>query len=237
MAWMIQKNYTYYGPTSVITDNPGNTPLLNLTGPTTHLVLPTPPKEPVRARQEKPYTRGLSDMFIVEGPVAVSERFRLLVEEFEPGMHWFAPLIMERANGEAFDGRYWLFHIQQDVDCMITNNDPGLFRDTGYFETARGTQERTLYCRLTEPGRSITLSKPQVAGRHLWTGSLLGETYGFCSEEFKTAVRKSKLNSISFRPQCSEVDQPWVAEKQMGPLLPRWQAYVASDRTIVDYSL
>jgi hypothetical protein len=165
MAWMIQKSYSYYGPTSVVTDNPGNTPLLNLMGPTTHLVLPPPPKEPVRARQEKPYTRGLSDMFIVEGPVAVSERFRLLVEEFEPGMHWFAPLIMERSNGEEFEGKYWLFHIQQDVDCMITNNDPGLFKDDGDYVGSTGNIQKSIYCRLTEAGHLVSLSKPQIAGR------------------------------------------------------------------------
>lgn len=237
MAWMIQKSYTYYGPTSVVTENPGNTPLLNLTGSSTHLVLPPPPKEPVRARQEKSYKRGLSDMFIVEGPVAVSDRFRQLVEEFEPGMHWFAPLIMERSTGELFDGQYWLFHIQQDVDCMLTNNDPGLFRDDGDYVDYDGIVKKSIYCRLTEAGHKVALSKPQIAGRHLWTGSLLGRTFGLCSNEFKIAARKARLNSLSFDPQCSELDQPWVAEEQMGPLLNRWRAYVASSRTIVDYTL
>jgi hypothetical protein len=235
MAWILRKNYTYYGPTSEIVDNPGNTPLLNLIGASTHLPLPPPPKEPVRARQEEPYKRGLSDMFIVAGPVAVSDRFRQVVEEFEPGMHWFAPLIMERKNGEVFEGQYWLFHVQQDVDCLLTDNDPALFRDMSKYR--EGDDQSDWVCRLTEPGRAISLSKSQIEGRHLWTAGLLGRTDVFCSNEFKKAVRVAKLTCINFDPQCAEVDRPWVAEEQMGPLLARHQAYVASGRTEVDYTL
>jgi hypothetical protein len=237
MAWILQKNYTYYGPLSEIMDNPGNTPLLNLMGASTHLKLPPPPKAPVRARQVEPYKRGLSDMFIVAGPVAVSDRFRQIVEDFEPGMHWFAPLIMERKNGEMFEGPYWLFHIQQDVDCLLTDNDPALFRDYGDYLDTDDRVKKNVRCRLTEPGRSISLSKPQIDGRHLWTAGLLGRTDVFCSEEFKKAVRAAKLTCINFDPQCSEVDRPWRAEEQMGPLLARHQAYIASGRTKVDYTL
>jgi hypothetical protein len=171
-------------------------------------------------------------MFIVEGSVAVSERFRLLVEEFEPGMHWFAPLIMERKNGEVIEGPYWLFHVQQDVDCLLTDNDPALFEDLGMFS---GGEHRKL-CRITW-SRTISLCKRQIEGRHLWTAGLLGLTDVFCSEEFTKAVRAAKLTCINFDPQCSEVDRPWVAEEQMGPLLARHQAYVASGRSEVDYTL
>jgi hypothetical protein len=136
-----------------------------------------------------------------------------------------------------FEGQYWLFHVQQDVDCLLTDNDPALFRELDEYFLDSGEKIRPIYCRLTEPGRAIVISKPEIVGKHIWTAGLLGENYVFCSEYFKKAVHDARLTCIRFAPQCSEVDRPWIAEEQMGPLLARHQAYIASGRAEVDYSL
>lgn len=237
MAWMIEKSYTYAGPTSTIIDNPGDTEILNLMGASS--CLPWKHNDlPVVARHElldsgKMYTGKLDDMFIVDGAVAVSARFRDLVESFEPGVHGFVPLIMQRADGETLDGDYFLFCVQQDIDCLITDNDTDLFENLGTLPNGN----RRLFCRLDEPGRAITMCRPSIKGKHLWTGGLLAFNQLFCSDQFKIALRKSHRGYLYLERQCRELDRPWVAEEQMGPLLPRWRAYVASGRAEVDYSL
>jgi hypothetical protein len=232
MAWLVEKNYHGPGPNFEITANPGNLKLINNIGICTHLPW-QPVPEPVVARQDKAYRGKIDDMTIVAGSVAVSQRFRDLVEEFEPGVHAFSSLILERKNGERFEEDYWLWTTQQDIDCLITNNDPKNFRYIPGFEP----EETRIRCRLYQPGWEVPISRPQIEGRHLWTAGLLGLSQLFVSNAFMDAMRKTLRGYISSYDRCIEVDRPWFAEEQMGPLLPRHLAYVASGRTQVDLTL
>ena len=232
MAWLVEKNYHFPGPNFEITDNPGGLKPINNIGICSHLPW-QPVSEPVVARQDKTYRGKIDDMTIVAGPVAVSQRFRDLVEEFEPGVHAFSPLILERKNGQRFEEDYWFWTTQQDIDCLITDNDPRNFEHL--WTNDAGVKQ--IICMLTKPGREVPVSRSQIEGRHLWTAGLLGGTQLFVSDAFMAAMRKVLRGYISTYDRCVEVDRPWVAEEQMGPLLPRHLAYVESGRTQIDYTL
>lgn len=232
MAWLVEKNYHIPGPNFEIVANPGNLKLINKIGICSHLPW-QPVPEPVVARQDKAYRGKIDDMTIVAGSVAVSQKFRDLVEEFEPGVHAFSPLILERKNGERFEEDYWLWTTQQDIDCLINDNDPKNFRYIPGFEP----EETRIRCRLYQPGWEVPISRPQIEGRHLWTAGLLGLSELFVSNAFMDAMRKTLRGYISSYDRCIEVDRPWFAEEQMGPLLPRHLVYVASGRTQVDLTL
>ena len=192
-----------------------------------------PVAEPVVARQVEAYRGKIDDMEIVAGSVAVSQRFRDLVEEFEPGVHAFSPIILERKNGEQFEEDYWLWTTQQDIDCLITDNNPKNFRYIPGFEP----EEKRIVCSLYQPGREVPISMPQIGGRHLWTAGLLGLTQLFVSDAFMEAMRRTVRGRIRDERRCIDIDKPWTAEEQMGPLLSRHRAYVASGRTKVDLTL
>jgi hypothetical protein len=232
MAWLLEKNYHIHGPQFEIISNPGNTKLINVIGIGSFLPW-HPSDQPVTARQDKVYRGKLDDMTIVGGPVAVSQKFKDLVEEFEPGIHAFAPLTLERKNGGRFEEQYYLFSVQQDVDCLITDNDPENFRYISGFEP----EEKRILCRLTEFGWPLPISLPAIAGKHLWTAGLLGEEQVFVSDAFQQRLTKGFRGCFVPDRQCIAVDRAWVAEEQMGPLLPRHKAYVSSGRTVVDYTL
>ena len=232
MAWLVEKNYHFPGPNFEITANPGGLKPINNIGICSHLPW-QPVSEPVVTRQDKAYRGKIDDMTIVAGPVAVSQRFRDLVEEFEPGVHAFSPLILERKNGQRFEENYWFWTTQQDIDCLITNNDPANFKH--YWTNDEGVKQ--IICMLTLPGWEVPISRPQIDGRHLWTAGLLGETQLFVSDEFMDAMRKVLRGRIRDERRCVDCDEPWIAEEQMGPLLPRHLAYVASERTQIDYTL
>lgn len=231
MAWLMEKNYHIRGPNFQVIANPGGTKLINNIGVGSFLPW-CPSQAPAVARQDKAYRGKLDDITIVGGSVAVSRRFRDLVEDFEPDIHAFAPLVLERKNGVRFEGEYFLFSAQQDIDCLITNNEADAFEYIGEF-----AGERRIRCRLTDPGHEIPISAPAISGKHLWTAGLLSLNQMFVSDEFADAARRSLRGRVRIDRRCTTVDRPWIAEEQMGPLLTRHEAYVASGRTVVDYTL
>jgi hypothetical protein len=231
MAWLIAKSYNYRGVRSEIIDNPDGTVMFNHIGASSSLPWKRG-KGPITARFIKPYDGPLDDMFLVEGMIAVSGRFRDIVEGFEPGMHGFVPLKMQRLNGTPIEDELYLFSAQQDVDCVITDNDPELFEDLGTYPNYHN-----IHCRVREPYRSITLSRPQIDRLHLWTGGILCWNELFCSDAFKNAIEAAKIGFVEFNRECSVVDQPWVGDEQMGIMLPRWRAYVATGRQFMDQTL
>lgn len=233
MALMLKKPADYRGPNFDIVSNPEGLKLFHDTGVGSNLPW-TPGKEPVVARQEKAYRGQLDDITLAWACVAVSRKFRNLVESFEPGVHAFSPLVLERKNGERF-GEYFLFVLQQDVDCIITDNDLNKFE---HLWTSEETGTKQILCNLTNPGRTIPLSKPAIAEKHLWTAGLLGLSEMFVSDEFYAAFKANCKGVLStFGTTVVEVEQPWVAEEQMGPLLARHRDFVVTGRTKIDWTL
>ncbi|MDZ3831307.1 MAG: hypothetical protein U0S50_05745 [Sphingopyxis sp.] len=232
MAWLMEKNWHFFEPNFEITENPDNTKLINATGISSFLPWRFGGK-PIVARQSKAHKGKLSDMILVDGSVAVHQRFRDLVEELEPGIHAFAPIILERKNGDRIGEDYFLFSAQQDIDCLITDNNPENFE----FLWENDTGVKQILCKLTQPGHEVPISKPPIAGKHLWTAGLLGLNQMFVSVEFADAARENLRGLRRFERRCTAIDRPWIAEEQMGPLLSRHNAYVTSGRSEVNYTL
>lgn len=232
MAVMLKKPADYRGPNFRIVSNPEGLKLFHDIGVGSNLPW-KPGKLPVVARQEKAYRGQLDDITAVYSSVGVSRKFRDLVESFEPGVHAFSPLILERKNGEQF-GEYFLFVLQQDIDCIITDNRIENFRYIPGFEP----EETRILCTLTQPAKTIPISRQAVAGKHLWTAGLLGRSEMFVSDEFHAAFKATCKGHLStFWTSVVEVDRPWVAEEQMGPLLARHLDFVASGKTRIDLSI
>lgn len=178
-----------------------------------------------RARYPKPPS---PDVFFVDSAVAVTARFRDLVERFEPDLHLFVPIELQFHDGRPMPGEYYFFNANVDIDCIFTDNKPEWFKD--YASDGRMQPTLTSIRKLTP--RDIFMSKPQVSGRHLWTGGLVGWCQLFVSDEFCTAFRKGRFREVEIRRECNEVDRPWIAEEQMGPLLESWKRYVEHDRDV-----
>jgi hypothetical protein len=84
-------------------------------------------------------------------------------------------------------------------------------------------------------GTRIEISAQAVAGRHLWLGGLLahrarGGEQIFMSDQMHAEYRKQKLTGLLSRCPAVEIDRPWVAAENMGPLLAKWEAREAAVR-------
>jgi len=226
MAWWVKRSYSYAGPGVDWLDEDAVEEKRGLVGSGLSLSRALSEKHvPKSARYRKSYPKPPSpDVFIVAYGVAVTRRFKDLVETFEPGLHLFAPIELQFHDGRPMPGDYYFFNCNVDVDCVLTDNKAEWFEDGGdrIVSALRFIQKLTPL--------EISLSKPQIAGRHLWTGGPLGWNQLFVSDEFCKALRKNRIREIYIARECHEIERSWVAEEHMGPLLDIWKNYVAHDR-------
>jgi hypothetical protein len=227
MAWWLCRSYSYAGPGFDWLDG-GGAPAGG--GLSTSLRV-KPEQVSKVARYRAKYAKPPSpDVFFVDCAVAVTRRFKDIVEEFEPGLHLFVPIELQFFDGSVMEGEYYYFNCNVDVDCVRTDNKPEWFKDYGDSLESRILPTLGSIQRLTP--LEISLSKPQIDDRHLWTGGVLGWNQLFVSDAFCKALRKNRIREIEIRRECREIDRPWIAEEHMGPLFQKWRDYVAADRKL-----
>lgn len=155
------------------------------------------------------------DVLALPGSNAVSQRFRELVERFEPGVHQFFPITLRRKDDTPFGGQYFIFNVTQSVNALLTTHSKGEWymkepdKPPVFFTTAVKTW---------------ALSRPAIGQHHLWVDN--GGNTVFCSEAFHVSFEKSKMRGLHF-DYCHELDVPWVEAEQFAPIL-AWRAKQAS---------
>lgn len=223
MAWWVKKDLSYPGPDFDWVDGSG--PVQSGLSSSCKVEARHVPKV---ARSRRPAKKPPSpDIFIVDFSVVCTGRFKALVEEFESGLHLFVPIELQFHDSAVMPGEFYFFNCNVDVDCVLTDNQPEWFHTNRHNEISpelKFIQKRTQM--------EISLSKPQIEGRHLWTGGVLGWNQLFVSDEFCKALRKERFRAIEIWRECHEVDRPWVADEHMGPLLDKWVAYVSAGRNL-----
>lgn len=222
MAWWVKKDLSYPGPDFDWVDGIG--PVQSGLSSSCKVEARHVPKT---ARSRRPTKKPPSlDIFIVDYSVACTGRFKALVEEFEADLHLFVPINLHFHDGAAMPGEFYFFNCNVDVDCVLTDNKPEWFGEYGkrILPMLSSIQKRT--------SLEISLSKPQIEGRHLWTGGVLGWNQLFVSDKFCEALRKGRFQAFEIWRECHEVDRPWVADEHMGPLLDKWEAYVSAGRNL-----
>lgn len=137
---------------------------------------------PNAARYRRQYPKPpVADIFPVDDGIGVTRRFKDLVESFEPGLHLFVPVELQYFDGSVMEGEFYYFTANVDVDCAFTDNRDEWF--TGYGDGHIMPKFSTIG-RLTP--LEICFSKPQIDGRHLWTGGC----WGLMSSMFQMSFAK-----------------------------------------------
>lgn len=229
VAWWVKKDISYPGPDFDWVDPDSVEEKRGLAGSGLSLSRPLHRNNVPKAARSRRPTKSppKPHVFIVDYAVCVSLKLKELVEDFEPGLHLFVPVELQYHDGRPMAGEFYFFNCNVDVDCVLTDNKPEWFKDYG-----NGRILPTLPQIQKLGPLEITLSKTQIAGRHLWTGGPLGWDQLFISDEFRAALLKHKIRSMEVWRECREIDRPWIAEEHMGPLLDKWWNYDAHGRDI-----
>ncbi|MBE1282879.1 MAG: hypothetical protein GJ676_06175 [Rhodobacteraceae bacterium] len=149
-----------------------------------------------------------------------------IIETFEPGVHEFLPLEIRDRAGHTFDVSYFIVNPQQAFCALMIN---GLRpRDVKWkFSNVYGPMPAM--CRIKR-FRMAPLSRPRIAGRHLWRSEVIEPGEIFLSNELGDAIRNGADVDWTLEPR-EELDREWVASEQVQPFLDRQAAFPANLRT------
>jgi len=115
MAWQLDFSNEFATPSIEFVDPPSTRVGYGLS-----VGFPIDPEHiPRRGRLEHPWTKQIPDVFATPGLNAVSDRFRNLVEQFEPGMHQFFPLSVQDCEGAQLREKLYIFNCAVGVDAII----------------------------------------------------------------------------------------------------------------------
>ena len=104
--------------------------------------------------------KKLHDIFHIGQIFCVSDRFRNLIEKFEPNTHKFFEVNLLDKSGTRFTGRYYLFNICTSIDALIIEKS-----SLKKYYSADGTRFS-----VAERGgdRFRCLSKVVTQNKHIW---------------------------------------------------------------------
>jgi hypothetical protein len=150
-----------------------------------------PEHMPTRLKRVDPYPQGLSDLYSASFGYFVSDRFKALVERFEPGVHQFFPMTVKSGNKPL--GTLYYFNICNRID--------GMDHDACIPPIRPG--DRT-YHGLSQPGEKLVLSARKTAGVHIWRDMRRGDA--FISDAFAAAMVEEGLVGATASNRLPEVE-------------------------------
>lgn len=155
------------------------------------------------------------DVFPMPASNAVSQRFKDLVEEFEPGVHQFFPLALRDKNGVPLPDPYYIFNCRARLDAVLVA-ESGLSWRSEKIPEGRPVSSMSF-------DSQLVFSRPAIAGHHLWFSNYLWQHDTiYVSDAFYTELKARKIRFFEIK-QFPELDIPWIAEEQIKPMLD-WEA-------------
>jgi hypothetical protein len=131
----------------------------------------------------------------------ISERFRDLVEQFEPGVHQFLPVAMyfKRTDTEPFDTFYWFICCQliDSLDPYHTtipwDGDYDKRKDDGFRLGSWHIDAEAI------PRQKPVFSLKAIGDRHLWRDPYRSRGYVHCSNAFGEAIKAADLKGFGLK--------------------------------------
>jgi hypothetical protein len=87
-------------------------------------------------------TKKMCDIFSMPNINAVSERFKAIVEEFEPGVHQFIPIQLKRKDGTPYEEQYYVFNACKMISAILAEESE--LPTTGWGRQGGGTRRHAL---------------------------------------------------------------------------------------------
>ncbi|MEM7425513.1 MAG: DUF1629 domain-containing protein [Pseudomonadota bacterium] len=143
-----------------------------------------PATVPTQAREYSNFKR-FPDVFPTLGVWTVSEDFRRIAEELEPGVNQYFPIELFRRSGGPIKKQYYILNVCQSFDAIDTErsnitwyvNEYG----GGFYTQGKG-------------GYSVVMFRDQIGGSHFWSGNEHFFNHNYASDEFVRRLKAAKIN-------------------------------------------
>ncbi|QDG74924.1 imm11 family protein [Labrenzia sp. PHM005] len=160
------------------------------------------------ARQQK--KKKIHDVFPLPGVNAVSERFKEIVESYEPGVHQFFPVELFDKAGNRVPTNYYIFNCTVCVDAVLVEHSEVRW-------SQRRVEPYDPFPRIDHWDKEV-LSAQAIAGHHVWCGGLL-ETDGiYVSDALFDDLKRAKIKYFKEK-SLEAIDVAWRPEDNIQPIL------------------
>jgi hypothetical protein len=142
--------------------------------------------------------RFIPDVLQFENPVRlVSQRFRDLIEAFEPGVHKFIEVDVFDRSGAPVPNKYYYLEITQTIE-VVTGGQDGARKNGALVR--RGTEAYR--------DTGLTIAVDMIKGKHLWRVEKYKlDSRMFFSDVLKQAVEATRIKRLSYEyVECSAGD-------------------------------
>ncbi|MBD9375654.1 hypothetical protein IB238_23900 [Rhizobium sp. ARZ01] len=157
----------------------------------------------------------LVDVFPLPALACVGERFRAIVESFEPGIHEFYPIQLKTRKGVPYEEPYFLINVGQRFDSILVK---GI--DLEWGRRVAGDLEGIPYLSRMGTKPPLPVSRSTIAGRHLWLNYWVWEGGGIMvSDQLRAALMDAKVRRLNFKEPWAEhfdeIDAPFDYREQV----------------------
>ncbi len=138
----------------------------------------------------------LVDVFPMPGFACVSERFRAIVESFEPGIHEFHPIQLKSKKGVPHGDPFFLINVRQRFDSIVVKGN-----NVEWATMMGGDLVGMPF--VTRPNAPRFVSRTTITGRHLWLNLWIYAGGIMVSDELRAAFVDAKIKRLDLK-------EPWA---------------------------
>lgn len=157
--------------------------------------------------------RKPTDVFWIGDASVVSERFKNVIEECEPGVHQFFPFVLQQKNGVPHEARFFIFHPARYATCVLLSKMEGVEKATNIDGIPYYSFQDNAY----------VISRPAYGDRKFFGAMFLWATALMVTDDAMERIKKARIKYLRIHP-VKELDEPWSLEKEA----PEYAAYLRS---------
>lgn len=148
-----------------------------------------------------------ADVMRIHHCAVVSERFKRIVEEFEPGVHQFFPVTLNRKNGAPYDEAYFIFHPTQNAPCVLLSKcDLGETIIVKY-----GARKGMPIPHVHYDG--YVISRPAYGDRKIFGSIFVKGDCLLVTDDVMARIKEENISNLYTRP-AKEIDESFIFEKE-----------------------
>lgn len=127
---------------------------------------------------------------ILKNCIAVSSRFRDLVERFEPGVHQFFPVAIYKERDGAPVADYFWINVCNRIDSVHDNATT--------YQKKLDYEGRPFWSRVGRNDAKLVFSREKIGPMHLWVDpNIIGPNHFYVSNAFAEAARAEEFLGLS----------------------------------------
>jgi hypothetical protein len=136
---------------------------------------------------------ALADICKPSGFPCVSERFKALIEDLEPGVHQFFPLELVNGKREHLADR-WLWVVCQRIDSVDREHSNLVLRRGALWLAPSEVPEGELPPNIDPSlAAKVVFNSAQVGGAHFWRDKFSRPSLLFCSDKAAAAIEEQEM--------------------------------------------